>query len=53
MTVFVFLLKWNKNAIFFNEAIKILQILKMPLSMLYLFVDKSEFFEAVQTNTQW
>lgn len=38
---FIFFLKWNKNAIVFNKAIKILQILKMPLSMLYLFVDKS------------
>lgn len=50
-TVFVFL-KWNKNALFFNNAIKTLQILTMPSSMFYLFVDKSDLLsEATQTDT--
>lgn len=46
-TVFIFL-KWNKNAIFFNKAIKILQTLKMPSSMFYLFVDKSDFLQLLK-----
>lgn len=56
-TVFVFLLKWNKNAIFFNKAIKILQILIMPSSMLYLFVDKADLLSEAtlcsSISSQW